>query len=74
MKSVRTHTAGFFECVANVGTRVEKGQLIARVLDPLDATVKEELTATVDGLVFFAHNEPLTYADTAVIKLVVEEE
>ena len=36
--------------------------------------VKEELIAPVDGLVFFAHNEPLTYADTAVIKLIVEEE
>lgn len=74
LKSVRTHTAGIFECIADVGTRVEKGQIIARVLDPLDAEVKEELIAPVDGLVFFAHNEPLTYADTAVIKLIVEEE
>lgn len=74
LKSVRTHVAGIFECVADVGTRVEKGQIIARVLDPLDADVKEKLIAPVDGLVFFAHNEPLTYADTAVIKLIVEEE
>lgn len=73
LKSARTHTAGIFECIAPVGTRVEKGQIIARVLDPLDATVKEELTAPVSGLVFFAHNDPLTYADTAVIKIIVEE-
>lgn len=74
LKSARTHTAGIFECVAPVGTRVEKGQVIARVLNPLDAEMKEELLAPVSGLVFFAHNEPLTYADTAVIKLIVEEE
>lgn len=74
LKSARTHTAGIFECIAPVGTRVEKGQVIARVLDPLDAEVKEELVAPVSGLVFFAHNEPLTYADTAVIKIIVEEE
>lgn len=74
LKSARTHTAGIFECVAPVGTRVEKGQVIARVLDPLDAEVKEELVAPVAGLVFFAHNDPLTYADTAVIKIIVEEE
>ena len=74
LKSARTHTAGIFECVAPVGTRVEKGQIIARVLDPLDAEVKEEIKAPADGLVFFAHNDPLTYADTAVIKLIVEEE
>lgn len=74
LKSARTHTAGIFECVAPVGTRVEKGQVIARVLDPLDAEVKEELVAPAAGLVFFAHNDPLTYADTAVIKIIVEEE
>ena len=74
LKSARTHTAGIFECVAPVGTRVEKGQVIAKVLDPLDAEVKENLTAPVAGLVFFTHNEPLTYADTAVIKIIVEEE
>ena len=74
LKSVRTHTAGIFECVAPVGTRVEKGQVIARVLDPMDAEVKEELVSPVAGLVFFAHNDPLTYADTAVIKIIVEEE
>ena len=74
LKSARTHTAGIFECVAPVGTRVEKGQVIARVSDPLDAEVKEKLTAPVAGLVFFTHNEPLTYADTAVIKIIVEEE
>ena len=74
LKSARTHTAGIFECVAPEGTRVEKGQVIAKVLDPLDAEVKEKLTAPVAGLVFFTHNEPLTYADTAVIKIIVEEE
>jgi uncharacterized protein len=30
----------------------------------------ESLYAPVDGKVFFIHNEPLTYANTAVIKLV----
>ena len=73
LKSARTHTAGVFECMAPVGTKVEKGQVIARVLDPLDAEIKEELLAPVSGLVFFAHNDPLTYADTAVIKIIVEE-
>ena len=74
LKPARTHTAGIFECVAPVGTKVKKGQVIARVLDPLDAEVKEEILSPVSGLVFFAHNDPFTYADTAVIKIIVEEE
>ena len=33
----------------------------------------ETLYAPTDAAVFFMHNEPLTYADTAVIKLVETE-
>ena len=31
------------------------------------------LPKNMDGIVFFAHNEPLTYANTAVFKLVERE-
>lgn len=71
MVSIRTKTAGIYESKIDVGERVWKGQTIARIIDPLEGEVKEELIAPVDGLIFFQHNEPLTYADTAVIKIVV---
>ena len=47
-----------------------KGQLLAETIDPYEGTVTEILTAPADGIVFFAHNEPLTYANTAVFKLI----
>ena len=37
---------------------------------PYESELIETLYAPVDGKVFFIHNEPLTYANTAVIKLV----
>ena len=73
MAAVRTKTAGLFESLVKVGEEVEAGQILALVTDPYEGEVLEELRAPVDGIVFFAHNDPLTYASTAVFKLVVRE-
>lgn len=47
-----------------------KGDVLARVMDSYEGEVIQTLTAPVDGIVFFSHNEPLTYANTAVFKLI----
>lgn len=70
MISVRTKTAGIFESKIEVGTEVVTGQLLAQIIDPLEGEVKEELRSPVDGIVFFGHNDPLTYANTAVFKII----
>lgn len=71
--AVRTKVAGIFESDVKVGDEVTKGQQLARVVDPYEGEVTEILTAPIDGVVFFEHNDPLTYADTAVIKLIAGE-
>lgn len=70
MISVRTKTAGIFESKVKVGAEVVEGQLLAQIVDPLEGEVKEELTSPADGIVFFGHNDPLTYANTAVFKII----
>jgi len=57
-----------------VGSEVYAGQLPARILDPLEGEVLEELRAPTDSIVFFAHSEPLTYANTTVLKLIATNE
>lgn len=74
MVSVPTKTSGIFESVVHVGDEVEKGQLLARILDCYEGEVIEELRAPADGIVFFMHGEPLTYSQTAVFKLILHEE
>lgn len=74
MIPVRTGVSGIFEAEVKVGDEVVKGQVLAETIDPYEGSVTETLTAPADGIVFFAHNEPLTYANTAVFKLVVREE
>ena len=70
MVSVRTRSAGLFECEVRIFQEVLSGQVLARVLDPYEGTVLEEIVSPADGIVFFAHNEPLTYSHTAVFKLI----
>lgn len=72
--SVRTKTAGIYESESEIGSEVYEGQLLARILDPLEGETLEELRAPADGIIFFAHNDPTTYANTAVIKLIATNE
>lgn len=68
---VRTSESGIFEPLVKAGDRVDMGQPLANILHPYESELIETLYAPADGKIFFIHNEPLTYADTAVIKLVL---
>ncbi len=70
MISIQTAKSGIFESLAKAGEKVFVGQPLANVINPYDGEIMETLFAPVDSYVFFMHNEPLTYANTAVIKLV----
>ena len=69
-KAVRSHTAGFFEPLVSAGDRIEKGQKLATITDPMTAEVKEVLSSDIEGVVAFMHNETLCYQNTAVIKVI----
>ena len=68
--SVRTSESGIFEPLVKTGEHVTIGQPLANIIHPYESELLETLYAPVEGKVFFIHNEPLTYANTAVIKLV----
>ncbi len=68
--SIQTSSAGIFEPDVEVKTLVSEGDLLARILDPYEGCVREEVRATCDGVVFFRHADPLIYADTVVFKLI----
>lgn len=67
--SVRPQKSGIYKSMVPVQSRVSQGQLLAYILDASEGEVIEELHAPCDGVVFFQHDKPLVYADTAVIKL-----
>lgn len=67
---LRAPRAGLFETFVSVEQEVAKGALLARILNPVDGEELARIYAPEDGIVFFLHNEPLTYEHTAVIKLI----
>ena len=72
MVSVQTAKSGIFEALVRVGEHVEEGQPLANIVHPYDGEIMETLYAPLDSVVFFMHSDPLTYANTAVFKLVDE--
>ena len=68
--SVRTAKSGIFEALVKAGDEVSMGQPLAEIIHPYDGEIMETLYAPMNGKIFFIHNEPLTYANTAVIKMV----
>lgn len=67
--SVRPKKAGIFQSCVQVRQQVKKDQLLAKIVDTAEGDVVEELRAPADGVVFFLHDKPMVYANTAAIKL-----
>lgn len=70
MFSVRTAKSGIFEPLVKVGDEVAEGTPLANIVDPYEGEIMETLYAPNDSRVFFMHTDPLTYANTAVFKLI----
>ena len=68
--SVETAKSGIFEPLVSIGESIEEGTPLANIINAYDGEIMETLYSPVDGNVFFMHTDPLTYANTAVFKLV----
>lgn len=56
---VHVSSGGIFKGLVEPGEDVRYGYLLAEIIDPYEGHVKETITAPTDGIVFFAHTEPL---------------
>ena len=72
MISVQTAKSGLFESLVKVGDLVLEGTPLANIVNPYDGEIMETLYAPMESTVFFMHSDPLTYADTAVVKMISE--
>ncbi|MCD7847724.1 MAG: M14 family metallopeptidase [Oscillospiraceae bacterium] len=62
--------AGIYHPYAETGDKFEKGDLLCEILDPLEGTVVERITAPTDGIVFFRYNRPLVFAEGVLYKII----
>lgn len=70
MTSVQTAKSGIFEPLVKVGEDVLEGTPLANIVHPYDGEIMETLYAPIESKVFFMHTDPMTYANTAVFKLI----
>lgn len=74
MIPLHAERAGFFESFVRPGQEVEKGDVLARILDPYLGTERCRLSAPENGTVAFVRDEAMTYESTSVIKLIPDLE
>lgn len=67
---LRSSSAGFFTAFVKAGDEVEKGDRLAIIQDSYTLAVLDTMVAPADGTIGFVYDESLTYADTALIKLI----
>ena len=72
--NIRSEVAGFFESFVQAGEKVKKGDPLAKITAPYTAEVRQEIRASENGIIAFAHNETMIYQNTAAFKLIREEE
>lgn len=72
MISLKCQKAGILKRYVEVEDYVEKGTVLAQILDCYDTSVIEEIIAPVSGVVFFLHVKPLVYGRTAIVKMKVD--
>lgn len=73
MISLKCQQAGILKRFVEVEDYVEKGQVLAQILDSYNASVIEEIVAPTSGIIFFLHVKPLVYGRTAIIKMKIDE-
>ena len=70
LTDVHTLSGGIFKGLVSPGEDVRYGHALAEIIDPYEGFVKETLLETTDGIVFFAHTEPLIAEGAIAYRLI----
>lgn len=70
LSDIQTKSGGIFRRLVEVGEEVHYKQPLAEIIDPYEGHVKEVVQAFTEGVVFFAHNQPLVNEAEIVFRLI----
>ena len=68
--SVKAEAPGFLRRFARVNEEVQRGQLLGEILNPYDGEILSEIHSTVDGIVFFAENQPTILENASAFQVI----
>ncbi len=74
MTSVKAENAGVFYKMKGAREDVWEGDVLAKILDPYDGSVRKEVKSPVNGTIFFAHDKPLVLQNTLLYRIIKEDQ
>lgn len=69
---IRTVDSGIFKPIKKAGDFVEKGTLLAEIIDGIYGTVKSQVISEKNGLIYFEYNKPLINMNTVCYKIIAD--
>ncbi len=70
---VKSLSSGLLRKIRTAQQSVRKGDLLAEIVDPYDASLRESIVAPVNGVIFFNHESPLVLEGARIAEIVEEE-
>lgn len=70
LANVKTDLPGIFRRYMEPGMEVHRGEVLASIIDPMEGEELSQILAPTDGIVFFAHKEPLVMEGTIIFKII----
>lgn len=71
--SIQPTVGGLLVFLADLGTRVRRGQALAQVVDPCDGTIRQTLSTPVGGRIFFEHEACLINGYDVAVRVLPDE-
>jgi len=68
--TVKARRAGILYCLCKPDDSVRRDQILARILDPYDGSVRWEARAPADGTVFFIHDKALVLENSMLFRII----
>jgi len=70
MESIKSEAAGFLEHRARVSEEVTRGEIIAKIIEPLEGRVLQHVRAPYSGIIFYAQDDPMVYQNVIIYKMI----
>lgn len=70
LASVRTDCAGIYRPHFEPGQEVRRGDVLAEIFDPMEGEIISQILAPAEGIVFFAHSQPLVMEGAIIYKII----
>lgn len=67
---IQSEAAGIFMSLVEIGSRVERGDILGKITDPFDGEVLSEVRSPVSGIVYFEYHSPLINEKTVCFKII----